>query len=105
MLKLIQTAVTDRQQADRLAGLLVERKLAACVQSCPITSTYRWQGKIEQGSEILLLIKTTATRVAALRDALEREHPYKVPEIITMDVDDVSGPYADWAEEQTKASE
>ena len=85
--------------------MLVERKLAACVQSLPITSTYRWQGVIEQGGEILLLIKTTADRLADLQGVLHREHPYEVPEIITMDVDDVSGPYAAWAEAQTKASE
>lgn len=105
MLKQVHTTVADRAQADRLARMLVEQKLAACVQSLPITSTYRWEGAIEQDSEILLLIKTTAGRVTDLRDVLSREHPYEVPEIITMDIDDVSAPYAAWAEAQTKASE
>jgi len=105
MLKLVQTTVADEQQADRLAQMLVEQKLAACVQSFPIASTYRWQGKIERSSEILLLIKTTAACTAALQDVLDREHPYEVPEIIAMDIDDVSGPYAAWVEEQTEARE
>ncbi len=105
MLKLVQTTVTDRQQADRLAQMLVEQRLAACVQSLPIAGTYRWQGKIEQNNEILLLIKTTAARVAALCEVLDQEHPYEVPEIVTMDIEDVSGPYAAWAEAQTKANE
>ncbi|MDP6490141.1 MAG: divalent-cation tolerance protein CutA [Kiritimatiellia bacterium] len=105
MLKLVQTTVADGEQADRLARMLVEQRLAACVQAVPITSTYRWQGAIEQGGEILLLIKTTEARSAALRLALEREHPYDVPEIVTMDSDDVSGPYAAWAAEQTTTGE
>jgi periplasmic divalent cation tolerance protein len=105
MLKLVQTTVADREQADRLARMLIEHKLAACVQSLPITSTYRWQGEIEQGSEILLLIKTTAPRADALQEMLEREHPYEVPEIVTLDIDTVSAAYAAWAEAQTKANE
>ncbi len=103
MLKLVQTTVADEQQADRLARRLVEQNLAACVQALPISSTYRWQGKIEQGREILLLIKTTAARVAAVQETVDREHPYEVPEILTMDIDDVTGPYAAWVEAQTTA--
>jgi periplasmic divalent cation tolerance protein len=105
MLKLVQTTVADEQQADRLARMLVEQHLAACVQAVPITSTYRWQGAIEQGAEILLLMKTTEAQSAALQAALEREHPYDVPEIATMDIDDVSGPYAAWVGEQTTIGE
>lgn len=85
--------------------MLVEQNLAACVQAVPIASTYRWQGEIEQGGEVLLLVKTTEARVAALHKLLDREHPYEVPEIITMNSDDVSGPYAAWVEAQTTPSE
>jgi periplasmic divalent cation tolerance protein len=105
MLKLIQTTVADAQQANQLARKLVEQNLAACVQAVPISSTYRWKGAVEQESEILLLVKTTADRVAALQEAVERDHPYDVPEIITIDIDDVSGPYAAWAAEQTAGGE
>lgn len=101
MLNLIQTTVADRQQADRLAHLLVERRLAACVQAVPITSTYRWKDALEQGDEILLLIKTTDERTDALKAVLAAEHPYEVPEIIQMRIDDVTGPYAAWAKAQT----
>ncbi len=83
----------------------MDQALAACVQSLPITSTYRWQGEVEETNEILLLIKTTADRVSDVQDMLAREHPYEVPEIITFDPDPVSAPYAAWAEAQTKANE
>ena len=101
MLNLLQTTVADTKQADRLARLLIKRRLAACVQAIPITSTYRWKGEIEQGEEVLLLMKTSESQTALLKQVLAEEHPYDVPEIIQIHIDEVAPPYAAWAREQT----
>lgn len=104
MFKLIQTTVANAEQADRLARLLIGERLAACVQAMPVTSTYRWEGNLEQNGEILLQVKTTAARRAALKQRLSEEHPYDVPEIVDLDIGDVAAPYAAWAREQTETA-
>jgi len=80
-----------------LARELVEQRLAACVNIIPrIESIYRWQGRIETDAEQLLLIKTTAERVEALRERLTARHPYEVPEFVVIQMDDVGGPWREW---------
>lgn len=80
-----------------LARDLVERKLAACVNVIEkIRSIYRWQGKIEDEGEQLLIIKTVSERVAELRAALFAQHPYDVPEFVVIRLDDLSDAYRDW---------
>lgn len=80
-----------------LARELVEQRLAACVSIIPrIESIYRWQGRIETDAEQLLLIKTTAERVAALRESLMARHPYEVPEFVVIRMDDVGEPWREW---------
>ncbi|MBN2887574.1 MAG: divalent-cation tolerance protein CutA, partial [Chromatiaceae bacterium] len=70
---LIYCTCPDHDTATRLAEQLVESRLAACVNVLPgLTSIYRWEARIEQASETLLLIKTRAARLAALLDALAR---------------------------------
>lgn len=87
----------DDETAARIARTLVEEKLAACVNRIPgIASTYRWQGEIRQDTEVLLVIKTTRERFAALRDRLVELHPYEVPELIAMDIADGHPAYLDW---------
>jgi periplasmic divalent cation tolerance protein len=84
-------------EAVRLAGLVVEGGLAACVNVLPsVQSIYRWEGKLENEEESLLIIKTTTTGFPALRDALAEAHSYDVPEIILLDVADGLPAYLDW---------
>ncbi|MBX9814469.1 MAG: divalent-cation tolerance protein CutA [Sphingomonas sp.] len=89
-------AAGSREEAARLAGALVERRLAACVQALPIDSWYRWEGKVEQAAEVLLLIKTTRARASEVEACLVALHGYDVPEIIVLPVEDGLGGYLDW---------
>lgn len=85
------------QQAEGLARELVELRLAACVNLLPrITSIYRWDGAVQQDEETLLLIKTTAAQVEALRAAVIARHPYAVPEFLALAVSEGHAPYLDW---------
>lgn len=91
------TTTETLADGERLARLLVEAKLAACVQMVPqITSVYRWQGKIEQAGEALLLIKTTRAVYAELEIAIKQNHPYQTPEIIALSVEAASAEYVNW---------
>jgi periplasmic divalent cation tolerance protein len=77
------TTVASREDARRIARTLVERRLAGCVQVVgPISSTYRWQGSIEEDEEWLCLIKTAEARYLEVEGALREVHPYETPEII-----------------------
>jgi len=90
------------EAAPGLARALVEERLVACVNIVPrIRSIYRWQGKIEDGEEALLLLKTTSERLDRLTARIKELHPYEVPEIIALTVNPEEGnpDYIDWVRE------
>lgn len=92
----------DRATADRIADALVDEGLAACVTLLPgAQSVYRWQGRVERGEEVQLLIKTTRTAFAALRERLCALHPHEVPELVACDVADGLPAYLDWIARET----
>ena len=96
---LVEVHVTtpDAATAARLAHLLVDDGLAACVQVLPgITSTYRWQGVVETAEEHLLLVKTTAAAFGAIQARIGSEHPYDTPELLAVPVVAVAPAYAAW---------
>ncbi|MBT3047352.1 MAG: divalent-cation tolerance protein CutA [Candidatus Thiodiazotropha sp.] len=98
-LLLILCTAPDRESALKLANALVEQDLAACVNlTSPVTSVYRWQGKLEQSEEILLLIKTTEKKYRDVEAALRAQHPYELPEIIAVPVEQGLDDYLDWVE-------
>ena len=93
----VLTAVGSAKDARRIARLLVDERLAACVQVIgPITSTYRWQGKIETAKEWLCLAKTRMSLYARVESAIRRNHPYEVPEVLALPVSAGSRNYLDW---------
>lgn len=101
---LVHTTLPDTAQAERIARLLVERQLAACASvQAPCRSIYRWQGVVEEASEIPLLLKTTAAAYPALAAALRAEHPYEVPEIIAVPITHGLPDYLDWLRSNVSA--
>jgi len=96
----------DDEVADRIAAALVDERLAACVNRIgAIASTYRWKGAVHRDNEVLLLIKTTRARFAALRDRVVFLHPYELPEVIAVDIALGLPPYLEWiASETSRAS-
>ncbi|MEW8560886.1 MAG: divalent-cation tolerance protein CutA, partial [Candidatus Thiodiazotropha sp.] len=102
-LLLILCTAPNRESALKLANSLVERDLAACVNLVsPVTSVYRWQGELEQSEEIQLLIKTTEKKYRDVEAALRAQHPYELPEIIAVPVEQGLDDYLDWVERCTK---
>jgi periplasmic divalent cation tolerance protein len=90
----------DEQEALRLAKVLVERRLAACVNILPrLQSVYRWEGDVKLESEYLLLMKTTEDRFPALRDDITELHSYEVPEVLAVPVWGGSDKYLAWIRE------
>lgn len=93
----------DAATADRIATALVDERLAACVQQLPgVRSTYRWEGRVEQADEILLLIKTAKDRIPAAIARVQAMHPYDVPELLAIDASDGAPPYLDWVTAQSR---
>jgi periplasmic divalent cation tolerance protein len=97
---LIMTTVSTDSEADALAGGLLAGRLAACIQSLPITSRYRWEGGLQHAAEILLMVKTPEDRAEAVRAHIGAAHPYEVPEIVTIRAE-ASAPYLAWMEGET----
>lgn len=100
---LILSTCPDADTAQRLARILVEERLAACVSLLPgAVSTYRWQGRVEQATEVQLLAKTPADRRDALMARLAELHPYELPEILAVETAAGLPAYLDWVTAETR---
>jgi periplasmic divalent cation tolerance protein len=100
MLVVALTTCETADDAERLGRLLVERHLAACVQiGAGIRSVYPWKDRVEVAEEVPLSIKTTEARLGALKEALNAHHPYEVPELVVLPVQDGLSAYFEWARE------
>ena len=90
------------EEATRLAEMLVGAHLAACVQILPeMESVYRWQGKIERQSEVLLIAKTTRGKFDDLEREVRALHSYDTPEIVAVPIVAGSAPYLEWLSQVT----
>lgn len=100
--RIVLTTAGSAEEATKISRAIVERRLAACVNIVPqLTSVYRWQGKVEQASECLLIIKTQAAVFERLRDAVKELHSYELPECILLEIAEGSEPYLTWIRENT----
>ncbi|MBZ5721968.1 MAG: divalent-cation tolerance protein CutA [Acidobacteriia bacterium] len=98
--RLVLSTAASKEEASKIAHALVERGLAACVNIIPqVASVYRWQGKVEEGQELLLLIKTSADKFEGVSSAILELHSYEVPECISFAIDNGSPDYLKWMAE------
>jgi periplasmic divalent cation tolerance protein len=93
----------DRRQADAIAKTLVREKLAACVNIVPgVASIYAWEGKVEEGREVLLLIKSRSALSKRLAVRVKALHSYSVPEVVTIPIVSGNPEYLRWVRESTR---
>ncbi len=103
---IILTTVSSKAEGERIASKLVENKLAACVNILPkMTSVYRWENKINQDDELLLIVKTAEYLEQEVHDYIRDNHSYEVPEIITLDIKNIDKKYSEWLNSSIKPKE
>jgi periplasmic divalent cation tolerance protein len=101
----VLTTISGEEEAVKLIRVLLERRLIACGTVLPgVRSLYRWEGKIADESEVLVLLKTRAERVESLEVAFSELHPYKVPELLALPVTAGLARYLAWITEETALS-
>ena len=86
----------SESEGPKIATILVERKLAACVNLISVQSIYEWKGKIENDKESLLIIKTKENKIELLKKTIKEIHPYEVPECIVLPIEDGLPDYLNW---------
>ena len=95
--RVVLVTAPDAETGERIARALVEERLIACANVVPgIRSIYRWQGRVAEDAEVLLVLKTRASRCEALAARVKALHPYELPEVIALPVADGSEAYLDW---------
>lgn len=100
---MVMTNAPDLLLAKRIAHLLIEERLAACVNiGAPMLSVYGWNGEVEGAEEIPMMIKTTTDKQQALIERLVTLHPYEIPEAVVVPVLEGYGPYLDWVRSLTR---
>lgn len=101
-LVLVLTTFPDGESARKFAAAVVDIRLAACVTVLPpVESIFRWEGNIQEGREVMAIVKTTKEKVAALETVLKEGHKYELPEFIMLDAH-ASKEYAAWVEKETR---
>ena len=99
---IVITTTGDKETAKTISKLLVEQKLAACVQMFPIESIYFWEDKVNEDNEIVLFIKSRTELFGKIQELVLKNHPYKLPEIIQIPITDGLQDYLRWIGEYTK---
>ena len=100
--RIVFCTVDSADAARKLARRLVQDRLAACVNIIEnVTSVYKWEDRIEEDAELMLVIKTRDSRLQELMDRISELHPYDVPEILSWPVEKGSKAYLDWVVSET----
>lgn len=98
--------VPSAEVAESVVSALVSERLIACGNiTTPMASLYRWQGETERASEVLVIMKTTESAVAAVTRRITELHPYEVPEVLSLPVLTGYQPYLSWVRESVAISE
>ena len=90
----------SRKEAEKIARDIVQRRLVACVNNMPVTSYYRWKGRIRADREYLILAKTRSELFARLKSRILALHTYQLPEIVSLRIDDGYRPYLEWIDKE-----
>lgn len=99
---IVLSTFSSEQQAQPILDAIVKEKLAACIQSFPITSCYFWDGEVCHDQEILVLFKTTINLYSLIENRIKQLHPYKTPEIICVPISNGLPEYLEWIGDVTK---
>ena len=98
----VRTTIDSIEAAHQIADALVSKRLAACVQiSGPITSTYWWQGAVEQAQEWVCTVKTRKALYPQVEEAIRKHHTYETPEILAVEIVDGNAEYLHWVVQET----
>jgi periplasmic divalent cation tolerance protein len=104
--RVVLTTAGNREEAEKIANALVEGELAACVNIVgPMTSVYRWEGKVEKAEEFLLVIKTWNSTYDDVEEAIKELHSYELPECIALRVEKGSEQYLEWVENSVRSQD
>ena len=99
---IVLITASSRKEASKIGQAVVKEKLAACVNILsPVTSIFRWQGRVEKSREALLMVKTIERRYPALERLIRSMHSYEVPEIVALKINNGLGQYTAWVERET----
>ena len=90
-------------EANKISKLAIESKIAACANIFPINSMYSLHEKIENNDEYLVIYKTTDKKIKQLRQFLEENHSYEIPEIIDFELNHTNSKYLDWIIQSTQS--
>jgi len=93
---IVYTTFPDMESARKIVRALLEKKLIACANLREHEAYYWWEGKIEEGKEVGAILKTKIDNWKAVREFLQKNHPYSTPAIIRLDVDRVNREYLEW---------
>lgn len=99
---IVLTTASSKEEAEKIAKLLLDERLCACVQLMPIESYFHWQGKVEHGAEVHLAIKSKRENYEKIEAMIKKNHSYKVPEILMLRIEDGYGGYLRWIDEEVK---
>jgi periplasmic divalent cation tolerance protein len=92
------------KDAERIATALLSERLVACVQMLPVKSRYWWRGKLESAAEVLLLMKTRADLMGSLIAKIRQLHPYEVPEVVAVNLEEGNPAYLEWLAAETNVA-
>jgi periplasmic divalent cation tolerance protein len=104
MLRQVFCTCPDEAVAERIGTALLEERLVACVQGFPVRSRYWWRGRIEQAAEVMLVMKTTAQHMGPLIAKVRQLHPYEVPEVVSVSLEEGNPAYLEWLMAETETA-
>jgi len=99
---LIFITIHKKEDAQKIGRGLLEKRLIACYNLAPVESAYWWKGKIEEGSEVLMILKTNQNNFDKIETYIKKHSGYEVPEVVGIKPQKVNLPYLDWVNRETK---